>query len=253
MRRQRLFLILVLWCGQVQAETIGNIWCVGDSITKGSVPGGYRLRLLGNLMNAADDFALVGTNDENSTPYLTSSGNPYHDGWGGYTIIDVQWRHHEWLAAIPKPDVVLILLGTNDFGPTRTPEWEQAAIGRLDTLVGDLAGHLPQARILASNLIVRADAEEANIAALFNPFVPAVAQKHGAQFVDLHSVLTLADLADGVHPTQEGYDKLGEAWYGAILVPEPSAAVALVGLAILAGLAMLRSTTSRPKVPVGPV
>ncbi len=244
MKRASLLLALMLSCPVAQAE---NIWCVGDSITKGTVPGGYRDRLAADLIAAGHSFSFVGTSELNPSPLLTATGNTRHDGWGSFTIIDIQWRHHEWLAAIPKPDVVLLLLGTNDFSPARTPEWEQAAIGRLDTLVGDLAGHLPDARLLVSNLVVRADAaEEANIAALFNPFVPGVAQKHGAQFVDLHSALTLADLADGVHPTAAGYEKLADAWFAAVAVPEPSAVV-LFGSGFLVTLIVLQKRrTKRP-------
>ncbi|MFD0716530.1 SGNH/GDSL hydrolase family protein [Paenibacillus sp. GCM10027626] len=36
------------------------------------------------------------------------------------------------------------------------------------------------------------------------------------QLVNLHDALELSDLRDGVHPTDEGYDKMAEAWYKAI-------------------------------------
>ena len=43
-------------------------------------------------------------------------------------------------------------------------------------------------------------------------------KKAGAQiyFVDQHSVLTLDDLFDGIHPNATGYEKIANTWYQAM-------------------------------------
>lgn len=35
-------------------------------------------------------------------------------------------------------------------------------------------------------------------------------------FVDMYTALSLADLADGIHPNQTGYSKMAARWYGCI-------------------------------------
>ena len=36
---------------------------------------------------------------------------------------------------------------------------------------------------------------------------------YDARLADVHSALTKADLHDGVHPSEEGFKKLGTFWY----------------------------------------
>src|SRR5262249_20181879 len=128
----------------------------------------------------------------------------------------------------------LLLIGTNDFGQ----DFDTVhAIDRLDNLITKIATERPDAHLLVSNLLLRTDSAllEARIEAQFNPFVPGLVAAHQllgqrVTFLDLHSLLTAADLADGLHPNQVGYDKLGDAWFQviqAIAAPEPSSIVLL--------------------------
>ena len=50
--------------------------------------------------------------------------------------------------------------------------------------------------------------------------------------VDMHPVLTAADVGDGVHPSAEGFAKMGDAWYEALLkVPGSIGASSKTGVA----------------------
>jgi lysophospholipase L1-like esterase len=251
MKRFLPFIALLAWCGPARCETI-KIWPVGDEITSGTIPGGYREPLYQRLSAVGYSFQFVGSLSNNSTPVLDAAGQSHHDGYGNMAILGVDWYYPYMLAEIPKPDRVLLLVGTYDFTIFHNAQDQAEAIGRLDTLVTHLVGALPGTRIYVANLLPRGDAlEEGHIQALFNPFVPDVVERHAAagesvSFVNLHSAVTLADLADGLHPNAEGYQKIADIWFSA-LVPEPSEAVMM-----LAGLALVpflyrRKRTAPPK------
>jgi hypothetical protein len=52
----------------------------------------------------------------------------------------------------------------------------------------------------------------------FNAAIPGIVASRGSKvhLVDMHSALTTADLADGVHPSAAGYDKMADVWYAAL-------------------------------------
>jgi lysophospholipase L1-like esterase len=199
---------------------LGNIMPLGDSITRGSpVPGGYREGLLNRLKDY--DFKFVGNQSDNGSTTLTEHGQSQHEGHGSYTIQGIDNNLNSYLNTIPNPDYVLLLIGTNDF---IGGSGENTAINRLDALLGHLTTALPNANIIVSNLILRADSatEESHIQTLFNARIPGLVRTRAANgekvsFVDMHSIVTLSDLsADGVHPARAGYNKMADAWLDAI-------------------------------------
>jgi hypothetical protein len=61
---------------------------------------------------------------------------------------------------------------------------------------------------------------EANVRT-FNAAIPGIVQSkvsagQHVHLVDMHSALTAADLADGVHPDAGGYDKMAAVWFNAL-------------------------------------
>jgi lysophospholipase L1-like esterase len=202
----------------VSAAPVLRVMPVGDSITEGiPIPGGYRAPLYQLMTNAGYNLDFIGTQSDNS---VASLPDPNHEGNGGYTIDQVAAEIPGWAELIDDPDVILLLIGTNDYGDSDdTPE----AIERLDLLISELAEVWPKARIMVANLLLRTEDPEADVAIqqTFNPYVPGVVANHAAlgqlvSFLDMRSALGASDLSDGLHPNQTGYNKMATNWFSAI-------------------------------------
>lgn len=235
-------LVLLALAPFAQGVDLGNIWPLGDSITYGAGhDGGYRETLYTNLMARGYSFKLIGTLDSNSTKLLTAAGQSHHDGHSGYTIanaVDIDGKPRSglyeqlesWHRSIEKPDSILLLIGINDLNTGYKPD---TAPERLDLLVTRLFGYYPRTRILVASL---PDADQGNLhrhgatndlaAAVshYNAGIVSIVAKHRAMghaisLVDFHAALTLADLQDGLHPSAEGYVKMGDIWADALATP----------------------------------
>lgn len=191
---------------------------LGDSITTGvGAAGGYRASLYARLVNAGYAVDFVGTKTSNGAAGLPDSD---HEGHNGFRMDQLNAGLDLWLDADPDPDVVLLLIGTNDFAQN----YDLAnATNRLENLIARVATARPYARILVSNLLLRTDDAwtEAAIQAQFNPYIPGIVTRQAAlgrrvTFVDLRSLVGAADLLDGVHPNQSGYAKMAGGWFNAI-------------------------------------
>jgi len=191
---------------------------LGDSITYGSgVAGGYRARLYNILTAAGYNVDFVGTQNGNGVAGLP---DPDHEGHPGWRIDQLDSNIAGWFGSIADPDVILLHIGTNDFG--QNFDINNAA-NRLDGLITKMANLRPYAHIIVTNLMIRTDnaTADANIQNLFNPQVPNIVANHAAvgqrvTFLDMRSAVTAADLADGLHPNQTGYNKMADAWLPAI-------------------------------------
>lgn len=195
-----------------------RIMPLGDSITVGSGGttnlGGYRNKLFTLLTDSgyAPDF--VGTQTNNSS--LLADQN--HQGQGGWRIAQIDSSIEAWLNAVVSPDFVLLHIGTNDFGNNDNIS---TAINRLDALILKIATLRPNANIIVTNLMERGEPHNTNIQNLFNPQVPGIVDAHAAlgrkvTFLDMRSAVPLADMPDNLHPNDTGYDKMADAWMGAI-------------------------------------
>jgi len=205
---------------------------LGDSITDGfSVPGGYRAPLFRLCTNAGYEVRFLGTQTDNGAPEI---GNANHEGHSGFRIDEIAAGIPGWLESLDDPDVILLLIGTNDYGQNHDPG---QAITRLDELISRIETLRPAARLLVANLLRRTDnsaADEA-IQREFNFYAPAVVAKHAALgqrvwFVDLCRALSPGDLIDGLHPNQLGYNKMAACWFEAIrkVVASEQAGLSLV-------------------------
>jgi lysophospholipase L1-like esterase len=188
---------------------------LGDSITYGyPVAGGYRLPLYQLLTNAGYTVDFTGTQTNNRAPGLP---DPDHEGHPGWTIRQINAIATDVLASTDDPDVILLLIGVNDYGQN---DDIANAHTRLQGLVENLATNRPYAKILVANLLATtSQAQDTEIQLTFNPYVPMIAtneQALGRQvyFDDLRSALTTNDLgADGGHPNQVGYNKMATNWF----------------------------------------
>jgi lysophospholipase L1-like esterase len=232
-----------------------QIMCLGDSITEGTAPPirEYRDQLYGDLVGANVDFTFVGSTVSNSSPLLKGAGQAHHEGHGGYTIqnisdnldanVYVAARNNYggyWLTRPGSdPNIILLHIGTNNIG---SGAGAIEAAGLLDGLMGKIFTLESNATLLVASLIPSRDAGTESITAEYNALIPSLVDKYAdggrkCYFVDMHSELDVTtDIAgDGTHPTQGGFDKIGDAWFSALrtnglVVPEPSSLSMLFAL-----------------------
>lgn len=219
---------------------------LGDSITDGfGTPGGYRIKL---AQNFGGNLKFAGSQSNGPA----NLADKHHEGHSGYRIDQVDGDLKGLVSSSPAPDTdnggywltgdhntgrgavsptyILLHIGTNDATQGATAATMQA---RLTQLLGDLKTDLPDAQLIVASLIPRTDnnAQEL-VEEQYNAAMPAIVAAMGARFhfLDMHAVLSASDLADGVHPNITGYNKMADAWYGAIQaisVPEPTTALTL--------------------------
>lgn len=204
----------LLVAGQAQAAVPVAIMPLGDSITDGfNVPGGYRITLKPRLNAGGYATDMVGTMS-NGPAALTDRE---HQGLSGWRIDQLDANVVSWLQQT-APAVVLLHAGTNDMiqGVNLS-----TAPARLGALIDKITATRPQAKVLVASIVPLGTAAwEANVQA-FNAAIPGLVQSRAAagkqvHFVDMHAKLTAADLADGIHPSEAGYAKMGAAWYEAL-------------------------------------
>jgi lysophospholipase L1-like esterase len=170
---------------------------------------------------------LVGTADDNSG--ALPADERHHEGHSGWVISagssgrDGLFEHvAEWLGpGGVHPDVVLLMIGTNDVDLAYDLEHVGA---RLDALVTRLRTLAPQARVIVAQLVPVNDADEDARARGYNEIVAAIVAQHRAagediRLVDMHAAVTLADLSDKLHPNEAGYAKMAQVWFDAIVAP----------------------------------
>ncbi|MDB5446834.1 MAG: hypothetical protein JWQ97_2151 [Phenylobacterium sp.] len=206
------------------AAYIPRVMPLGDSITYGSPEattlGGYRGLLWSELTGNNLTIDFVG-----SGRVAGQFEDGENEGHPGYTITDVDAGVSGWLAA-SRPDIVLLIIGTNDTNKGATTP--QQIADRLAHLIDDIAAQPDPPKILIGPIppaIAQTDHRTAVIAA-YNAMIPdVVAEKHAAgvdiTFVDM-SDLTSADMSappadSGVHPNASGYQKIATDWYNALL------------------------------------
>ncbi len=119
-----------------------------------------------------------------------------------------------------KGDIVLLMAGTNDmFNPNISPI---GAPERLGALIDQIVTAWPEAAVLVATLTpCRNNTTEANIE-VFNTQVAGVvaprAKAGNRTLVVSMAEVTVGGLVyDGLHPNDEGYATMAEAWYAGLL------------------------------------
>jgi lysophospholipase L1-like esterase len=182
---------------------------LGDSITWGvGSPSGNSYRgFLWNQLAAeghALDFVGSGRNGTMSDP-----DNEGHSGWRIDQIAGIA----DSVLGRYRPNVVTLEIGTNDLnGNYQVP----TAPDRLRALIDQITRDAPDATVLVGTVIVSTSGtEEANRPA-FNARLPGMVQAEQAagkhvRLADM-SALTSADLSDSLHPNDNGYRKMADAF-----------------------------------------
>ncbi|MBE9040902.1 SGNH hydrolase [Oscillatoriales cyanobacterium LEGE 11467] len=192
-----------------------KIMPLGDSITDGYlVPGGYRIDLWHRLNKRGYPFRFVGSR-RNGPDMLTQK---QHEGHSGWTIDQIRRQLEGWLTQ-SQPDIILLIVGTNDMIRYHRVE---GAVGRLRRSIDEIFSHLPQASLLVASLppIGQPSINE-RVLRYNNQMKQLIARQqtpeHHLHFVDLHPVFNLDDLPDGIHPNREGFRKMAIVWDTALV------------------------------------
>ncbi|MGH7803689.1 MAG: SGNH/GDSL hydrolase family protein [Candidatus Binatia bacterium] len=190
---------------------------LGDSITEGGNEAAtYRYFLQKHLEGAGVTVDFVGSMSGvfRGTP-RHADFDPDHEGHWGWTTARILDRLDEWAPAA-RPDVVLVHLGTNDFGddPSVVPSSLSAIIDELRKANPDVVVFL--ARIIPATGIPAADLDRVN---------DAIEAMGRAKSTERSPILIVAhdegfdaavDTYDGTHPNEPGEKKMAEKWFRAI-------------------------------------
>lgn len=209
-----------------------NIMPIGDSITFGyGHEGGYRKFLDYTLRNKGIHFDMVGPEGKNSTSFNYNGQSVQYDdnhaGYSGFTIKQQypipSWGENGLLERLQqkdavksaKPDIVLLIIGTNDMTANRSlSDCEQD----LHMLVDYILGDMPEDGVVFMGSIPEFTAYGGNAqrVANYNSTVQKVAESYGdnVRFADVHGALNgMSDMdTDQLHPTDAGYEKMGRFW-----------------------------------------
>ncbi len=204
-----------------QAEDLGKIMPMGDSITLGvPVAGGYRDPLYTLSTNRGDTFTLVGSQTGYATTALTAAGQAHHEGHSGYVITNGTGRTGldenlaGWIGpGKESPDKILLMIGSNDinlgYDMPNAPT-------RLSDLITHIYSYRPTVRLYAASIIPMVG-HEPDVQA-FNATIPGIVASHRALghdvvYVPMYEALNIGtDLADGLHPNALGYQHMAQAW-----------------------------------------
>ncbi len=182
---------------------------MGDSITYGyqsTTGNGYRGPLWDELTGEGHPLDFVGSVRAGT---MADPDNEGHSGWR----IDQLAAITDSSLATYKPNVLTLMIGTNDLGQNyQVP----TAPARLKALVDKIVNDDPAATVLVANLIVSTNTVVAAAEPAYNAAIPGIVQAEQAAgqhvtFVDM-SGLTTADLFDALHPNDGGYQKMADAW-----------------------------------------
>lgn len=192
-----------------------RIMPLGDSITHGSaIQGGYRIELWQRFLETNQSIDFVGS--ESNGP-LTIDRD--HEGHPGKAIQYIQGEINSWLNA-SSPQIILLMIGTNDMLYPGVYD-SSSAPQRLSELIQNITQSSPETELFVASVPRLNDPIANNRVRDFNSQLPEIVNIYAREgkrvhYVDIYSVLTPSDLADGVHPNTIGYDKIADTWYGAI-------------------------------------
>jgi lysophospholipase L1-like esterase len=204
--------------GQIQHHRV-EMMPIGDSITYGVIDskkdtesGGYRASLWQLLQ--ADGYRVNFVGSQANGP---ASFDNQHEGYRGQTIEQIARSVQAQLARY-RPDVVLLLAGTNDIN--RDNDLVHAP-QRLKHLIEQIFKASPHTAVLVGTL--PPNTRSANNLQQVQAFNRAVRRfvnspkQHDLQVVDLYKQLGLKDLTDQVHPTDRGYRQIAYSWYKSLI------------------------------------
>lgn len=189
------------------APRVLRVMPLGDSITAGSgdpVRNGWRPALKARLAAAGVPIDYVGSQRSGTAV------DAQHEGHGGWTIAQLAGPAPGWVRTY-APDVVLLMAGTNDvLHSDRVP----AAGARLVALVRSIVAARPGVRVIVASIPqMRVTGDRVALWNSYRTQVMRAAVSLGVGFAPGHRVYVSDLVADGVHPSPCGYDRLAWVWF----------------------------------------
>lgn len=195
------------------------LWPLGDSITLGvSNPVGLIPGYRGTLQTALVSWAFVGSLFDAPPIDQNINRSSHHDGQSGYKIEQITALLATVVPTIAVPDVVALLIGTNNCSTDTAGQM----LAKLLTLLVALRAALPATRVLVSSIPLVPD--YAAVRSDYNAGIPGVVGAvSGAVFIDACGDFTAADQgtlpgpAVDPHPNAQGYQKIADAFEAGVL------------------------------------
>jgi len=198
--------------------SVCKILPLGDSITDGIGTGvrggGYRVHLFELAVGDGKNITFVGGSSNGPSGDVAGMTFPTnHEGHSGWTIEQIDGITPD-PALGPEPHIVLLHIGTNDM--YQTPA---GAPDRLGELIDQILETLPDSLLVVSNIIPFPGGSGPT--GTYNDAVPGVVQERidaGAHilFAEQFEDFPESELSDGVHPNNDGYDRMAQRWYDVI-------------------------------------
>ena len=194
-----------------------RIMPLGDSITEaGNEAATYRYYLQKDLEASGVSVDFVGSKQgvfRGKARFEDFDAD--HEGHWGWTTGEILDRIDEWAPAA-RPDVVLVHLGTNDFGgdPGVVP-------GNLSAIIDELRKANPDVVVFLARIIPSRGIPAERLAAVND----SIERMGRAKSTERSPVLIVdqttgfdpgVDTYDGTHPNEPGEKKMAEKWFRAI-------------------------------------
>ncbi|MDR2462700.1 MAG: GDSL-type esterase/lipase family protein [Verrucomicrobiales bacterium] len=268
-------------------KNLGSIWFLGDSIMQSNADGSGasspRLSLYNQLSAAGYTFDYTGSHTANVDGLPVTGGTVinnlyhYHDGHSGWRIDDYTKGNANDVASLWnsgrlnffKPNVIVIMLGTNDldrfdYATMSAEAAAHEAKARMETLLNKIYA-LPNSggpTVILSNIPPngRTTEKSAGVNA-FNALLPSLVSGYQAAgrsiyLADVNSLLnneySKAMVSDNLHTNAYGNDLLARGWFEAInaaVIPEPATwALLMTGAALLVTLRPRNKNTTAPRL-----
>ncbi|KAK5625212.1 hypothetical protein RRF57_000928 [Xylaria bambusicola] len=189
---------------------------LGGSITYGvgsSDGNGYRRLLYEALTSSGFDVTMLGSRRTGTM------NNNSHEGWRGFKINEIQEKGVK-SAKAHLPSILTINGGSNDC----IQGFDLGNSGkRIDGMLQRLWEASPGSTIILSTLLKNKDTQVNARVMEFNNRIRKLVQQREAENrkivladMDTPHGPQVGDLVDGVHPNDDGYQKMADIWYSSI-------------------------------------
>jgi lysophospholipase L1-like esterase len=192
-----------------------KVACVGDSITEGSgLPDRKTQAYPAQLQRMLGDKWLVGNFGRSARTLLNAGDFPYQTTGPLKEALEF------------KPDVVIIMLGTNDSKPQNW-KFKDRFVGDYKDLIGKFRALESKPRIFICRPVPVIGEERFTIRKKIveeeMPLIAQIAREEGAGVIDMHAALDGRPelLPDGVHPNAAGAALMAKAAYRSLTGKSP--------------------------------